>query len=63
MSSFVIGEVVQLHIRDGLCRDGRVPMSALKAIGRLGGSVDTYCRTGDTFEMERPEYDAFRDTQ
>ena len=59
--SFVIGEVLQLHIRDGLYRDGRVPMSGLRAIGRLGGNVDTYWRTQDTFEMERPEYEAFKD--
>lgn len=51
-TSIVIGEVVRVHIKDGLYVDNLIQMSTLKAVGRLGG--DLYCRMGDTFEMERP---------
>jgi flavin reductase (DIM6/NTAB) family NADH-FMN oxidoreductase RutF len=51
--NIVIGEVVQVHIRDGVV-DARwhVDAAALRAIGRMGGRG--YCRTGDPaarFEM------------
>ena len=52
-NSFIIGEVVQFHIKDELWVNGEIQMSKLKAIGRLGGVI--YCRTGDTFEMQRPD--------
>ena len=29
-------------------------VSGLRAIGRLGGEGDLYCRAQDTFEMKRP---------
>ena len=51
-ASLVIGEIVLLHIRDGLWVDEEIQNDALRAIGRLGG--DLYCRTTDTFEMKRP---------
>ncbi len=49
--SVVIGEVVRVHIREGLYVNGEINMSALKALGRLGGNC--YCRTTDIIEMER----------
>ncbi|MFH1485631.1 MAG: flavin reductase family protein, partial [Chloroflexota bacterium] len=52
ISSFVIGEVVQFHIKDQLYVDGVVNMHELKALGRLGGEL--YCHTHDIFEMKRP---------
>ena len=52
-SNLIIGEVVLIHIWDKLVIDGEIQMSKLKTIGRLGG--DSYCRTGDTFEMKRPD--------
>ena len=52
ITGIVIGEVVRLHIREGLYVDGQIRMSALKALGRLGG--DLYCHTTDIIEMKRP---------
>jgi flavin reductase (DIM6/NTAB) family NADH-FMN oxidoreductase RutF len=52
-SHLIIGEVVLVHLWDGLVIDGEIQMSKLKAIGRLGG--ESYCRTTDTFEMKRPD--------
>ncbi len=54
ISSFIIGDVLRVHVRDDLYVDGKVQMPRLKAIGRLGGGGDVYCRTGDSFEMPRP---------
>ena len=51
-TSVVIGEVVRVHIKDELYIDGEIKLSALKALGRLGGNL--YCRTTDIIEMERP---------
>jgi len=51
--SFIIGEVVQVHIKDELFKNGEIRMSKLKAIGRMGGEL--YCRTTDIFEMKRPD--------
>jgi flavin reductase (DIM6/NTAB) family NADH-FMN oxidoreductase RutF len=53
LNSFVIGEVLQVHVRDAFCGKGGIQSAALKAIGRMGG--DLYCRTNDVFEMKRPE--------
>ena len=46
-----IAEILQIHVRDDLLVNNTIQMSKLKAIGRLGG--DLYCRTTDTFKMER----------
>lgn len=52
INSFIIGEVVQFHVRDELYQDGQVNMHELKALGRLGGEL--YCHTNNIFEMKRP---------
>ncbi len=52
-TSFIIGEVVRVHIKDELYINGEIEPSKLKAIGRLGGAF--YCRTTDIFEMRRPD--------
>jgi flavin reductase (DIM6/NTAB) family NADH-FMN oxidoreductase RutF len=51
-SNVIIGEIVLFHVKDDLWADDQIDASKLKAIGRLGGQL--YCRTTDTFEMERP---------
>lgn len=51
-SSFIIGEVVRVHIKDDLYINGEIQGSAFKTIGRLGAEL--YCRTTDLFEMKRP---------
>ena len=53
INSFIIGEIVLVHVRDEFYADGEVQMSKLKAIARLGG--DFYCRTQDIFEIKRPD--------
>lgn len=52
-SSFIIGEVLRVHVRDGLYGNGEIQVSQVKAVGRLGAEL--YCRTGDMFEMGRPD--------
>jgi len=53
-NSFIIGEVLRVHVKDELYANEEIQMSQLKAIGRLGGGGDLYCRTSDSFEMKRP---------
>jgi len=55
-NSFIIGEVLRVHVRDELYINGEIQMSKLKAVGRLGGE-DLYCRIRDSFEIKRPELD------
>jgi flavin reductase (DIM6/NTAB) family NADH-FMN oxidoreductase RutF len=49
-SNFIIGEVVQFHVKDELVENYRIDQKALRAIGRMGGPI--YTRTQDTFAME-----------
>ena len=53
LTSFIIGEVVRIHIKDELYIDGEIRQDKLTAIARMGG--DIYCRTRDTFEMKGPD--------
>jgi flavin reductase (DIM6/NTAB) family NADH-FMN oxidoreductase RutF len=55
VSFFVVGEILLIHIKDGLYVDGNIDPSQIKAVGRLGGGRNLYCRTGDVFELKRPE--------
>lgn len=52
--SLVVGRVVLIHVDPALRdpADGRVLPERLHAVGRMGGSL--WCRTLDTFELERP---------
>ncbi len=55
-NSFVIGEVIQVHIKDEfLVGDALQPLK-LKVIGRLGGHGKTYCRTTDLFDIPRSQW-------
>ncbi len=51
--SFIIGEVIRVHIKDELYADGQIQMSKFEVIARLGG--DFYCRTTNSFEMKSPD--------
>ena len=51
----VFGEVVRVHIDDGLIVDGRVSMEKLRPLARLG--YQDYCGLGEVFEMPLPEFD------
>jgi hypothetical protein len=52
-----IGEVVLMHIRDGLMDPDtlRIDISSYKPVGRLFASL--YTRTRDRFEMKTPTYE------
>ncbi len=54
MYSFIIGEVLRVHVQDRFYNKQTKRVSGLRAIGRLGGEQDLYCRGQDTFEMKRP---------
>lgn len=48
----VIGEVVYFHANDDVYKDGKIILSELKPVGRLGGTE--YCRVTDNFSLPRP---------
>lgn len=52
IASFIIGEVIRVHIEEEVYSDNDIDPTKLKALGRLGGAY--YCRTTDNFEMEGP---------
>ena len=55
INNFVIGDVLLIHVKDEYYSNEEIDASALKLIGRLGGrGIDRYCRTADSFEMQRP---------
>jgi len=57
VNHFIIGEILLVHVKDEFCSDGALDSSRLKTIGVMGAipPPDLYCRTTDTFEMERPD--------
>ena len=52
-SSFVIGQIIAIHISDSHLKDGRLDRNSLDLIGRMGGMQ--YTRTTQRFEMVRPK--------
>lgn len=48
----VVGEVLVIHVREGVLDGTRVDNDALGAIGRMAGN--TYIRTRDRFDLQRP---------
>jgi len=58
----VIGQVLHIHAREGLVSDRlHVAHEKLQLIGRLAGSE--YCRTRETFEMARLNYEQWLENQ
>lgn len=49
----VFGQVVGIHIRPEIVRDGRLDMSVARPLGRMG--YMDYCEAGEVFEMIRPK--------
>jgi flavin reductase (DIM6/NTAB) family NADH-FMN oxidoreductase RutF len=45
----IFGEVVLVHIKDGIWTSGKVDPAALRAVGRMGDGI--YCRTTDAFTL------------
>ena len=52
-ASFIIAEVLRVHIRDEYYNQDTKRISGLRGIGRLGGEQDLYCLGQDTFELKR----------
>jgi flavin reductase (DIM6/NTAB) family NADH-FMN oxidoreductase RutF len=51
-NAIIFGEVVFAHIKDEVLVNGKIDPMRLGLIGRVG--QDLYCRTVDTFKLERP---------
>jgi len=51
-TSFVIGEVLRVHVKDELYADGEIKITTWKPVARLGAEL--YCPVSDIFEMKRP---------
>ena len=50
--SMVFGEIVRMHLADGIVDGYKIDPDRLNAIGRMGGP--TYTRTHDRFDLQRP---------
>jgi flavin reductase (DIM6/NTAB) family NADH-FMN oxidoreductase RutF len=50
--SMVFGEIVRMHVADGIVNGYKIEPDRLNAIGRMGGP--TYTRTRDRFDLQRP---------
>jgi len=51
-AEIIMAEVLRIHIRDDLWRDGTMDASAYNVIGRMGWGL--YTRTHDLFTLEHP---------
>jgi len=49
---FVVGEIVAVHVDEGVLTEGRVDVEKLKPVGRLGG--DGYSVVRDVIRLPRP---------
>ena len=49
---FVVGEILRVHVKDEVLTDGRVDVSKLRPLGRLGG--DGYSVVREVLRMTRP---------
>jgi flavin reductase (DIM6/NTAB) family NADH-FMN oxidoreductase RutF len=54
-NDFIIGEVIQIHIKDEYVVKDQIDASKLKIVARLGGKGKAYCRTTDIFNINREE--------
>lgn len=45
----IFGEVVLVHLKDGIWTSGKIDPVALRAVGRMGDGI--YCRSTDTFTL------------
>jgi flavin reductase (DIM6/NTAB) family NADH-FMN oxidoreductase RutF len=50
-TALVLGQVVRVHLKDGVAAAGRVDPRTLTFVGRMG--EDLYCRVSDLFERKR----------
>lgn len=52
-ASFIVGEIVRVHVADGILTNGRVDAAKLRPVGRLGG--EGYCVVHDVLLRSRPK--------
>ena len=52
-NSLILGSVLKVHIADEFWNKSTRRVEGLRLIARLGGEVDMYCLTEDTFQMKR----------
>lgn len=52
LTSFIMGEVLRVHIKEEVWEEGVIKALKLQAVGRLG--EDFYCKIKEIFEMKRP---------
>jgi flavin reductase (DIM6/NTAB) family NADH-FMN oxidoreductase RutF len=52
-NAFVVGEILRAHVRDDVLTEGRVDVSKLRPLGRLGR--DQYSTLGQVLRYPRPE--------
>jgi flavin reductase (DIM6/NTAB) family NADH-FMN oxidoreductase RutF len=50
--SFVMGEIVSVHVEESVLTEGQLDGNALDLVGRMGGTQ--YSRTTERFEIARP---------
>jgi flavin reductase (DIM6/NTAB) family NADH-FMN oxidoreductase RutF len=58
--NMVFGDVVAIHVDEGVVVDERVDPDLLKPLGRLGGSLYTTV-AGHTIKIDRPSWDDMRE--
>jgi flavin reductase (DIM6/NTAB) family NADH-FMN oxidoreductase RutF len=51
--TLILGEVIRFHIDDAIIEEFRIDPDKLAAVGRMAGN--TYTRTGDRFDLIRPQ--------
>jgi flavin reductase (DIM6/NTAB) family NADH-FMN oxidoreductase RutF len=52
-TKLILGDVVVIHVEEGVLDGTRVDNDVLKAVGRMAGA--TYINTRDRFDLERPD--------
>jgi flavin reductase (DIM6/NTAB) family NADH-FMN oxidoreductase RutF len=52
-STIVVGRIVLVHVAENVYADGKIVLSELKPVSRLGGL--SYGRTSGVFELPRPK--------
>jgi len=52
-SRLVVGEILRAHVAEGVLTEGRVDVTKLRPLGRLGG--EQYTRLGDLLRLPRPK--------
>ncbi len=50
---FVVGEILRVHVADEVLTNGRVDVTKLRPVGRLGG--EGYCVVGEALNRARPK--------